>query len=328
MTFDRLKKKRVLVTGGGGFFASHLVHKLHELGAEIAIISKYNSVIDNIRLARWWDDIHCIEADLRNQDALKQVADWHPAIVFHLAAYNHVGDSFVQVQESLSVNALGTANLMEAYRGYERFIYISTSESYGHVQEVPFSEGQTPLPASPYAVGKYCGELYARMHRDVYRLPIVLLRPFNLYGPYQSPRAVIAELILKCLRGEVIRTTVGEQTRDFNYIDNIVDGVLLAATHEKILTDVVNLGSGEEIAIHQLVRKIHSLTGSRSKLDIGALPYRPTEIWRMRADNQLAKRELGWAAQVSLDEGLERTVAWYRKFLEVYSSANSPLLQL
>jgi nucleoside-diphosphate-sugar epimerase len=266
MNVDKLKGKRVLVTGGGGFFASHLVRRLRGIGCEVGILSKYNSVIDNVRLAGLWDEITCLEADLRNSDALKQVADFKPQIVFHLAAYNHVGDSFLQVQESMTVNAVGTANLMEAYRGYERFVYISTSESYGHVDEVPFTESQTPLPASPYAVGKYAGELYARMHRDVYKLPVVLLRPFNLYGPYQSPRAVIAELILKCLRGETIRTTEGKQTRDFNFIDNIVDGVVMAAAHETVYPEVINIGSGEEITIADLVRKIHALTGSKSEL--------------------------------------------------------------
>lgn len=328
MNTAKLKSKKVLVTGGSGFFPSHLVKRLHAIGCELFVVSKYNSIVDNVRLAALWDDIHCIEADLRNLDALKQINDIKPQYVFHCAAYNHVGDSFLQVQESLNANSLGTANLMECYRGYERFVYISSSEVYGLQTQVPFTESETPFPTSPYAVGKYSGELYAQMHRHVYNLPVVVLRPFNTFGPYQSPRAVIAEIIIKCLRGETIKTTEGKQTRDFNYVENMVDGILMAATHDKVHPETINLGSGEEITIREFVQKVHQLTGSKSKLEIGALPYRPTEIWRMSADNRKAAALLGWKPQVSFEEGLKRTVEWYRKFLDVYTNPKSSLLQL
>jgi nucleoside-diphosphate-sugar epimerase len=239
-----------------------------------------------------------------------------------------VGDSFYNVSEAIDVNSKGTVNLMEAYDKYERFIYISSSEVYGYQKETPFTETQTPFPVSPYSVGKYSGELYARMRWHVFKDPVVVLRPFNAFGPYQSPRAIIAELIMKCLRGEDIATTGGIQTRDFNYVENLIDGFMLAAVKNRAVGQVINIGSGRDIPIKDLVRKIHNISASRSKLFIGKLPYRPTEIWRMKADNRKAARLLGWKPRFSLEEGLAKTVDWFRKFNDNFSDPDSGLNRL
>ena len=158
--------KKVLITGAAGFIGSHLTRRLCGEGAEVAITCKYNSVMDNIRLMDLWPDIRVIEADIRNPDSLRQISEFKPEVVYHLAAYNHVGDSFLHVSESMDSNAKGTANVIEAYDGYERFIYIATSEVYGRQEQVPFAEDMCPNPISPYAVGKYSGELYCRMKME------------------------------------------------------------------------------------------------------------------------------------------------------------------
>jgi nucleoside-diphosphate-sugar epimerase len=278
----------------------------------VYVTTKYDSVVDNIRLAGLWDDLHVIEADLRNPDSLGQVQDLAPDLVFHLAAYNHVGDSFQHVQEAVDCNFKGTVNLLEACRSYGRFIYVSSSEVYGYQTEVPFHEEMTPHPLSPYAVGKYAGELYCQMKCHIQRFPITILRPFNTFGPYQSPRAVVAELIIKCLLGRLIETTEGTQTRDFNFVENLVDGFILAAKTDLPSGEIVNLGSGQEVQIAELAHKIHELSGSQSELRIGTLEYRPTEIWRMVAKNSRARESLGWTPRIGLEEGLARTIAWYR----------------
>lgn len=320
--------KRVLVTGGSGFIGSHLTRRLVREGAIIGILTKYNSVMDNVRIVDVWDQLAVIEADIRNQDSLKQVCAFKPEIIYHLAAYNHVGDSFLHVAEALDSNVKGTANLLESYDGYERFIYISSSEVYGHQTEVPFSEEMCPRPISPYAVGKYGGELYCRMKMERSDRRIVVIRPFNAYGPYQSPRAVIAEMILTCLAGKPVRATEGKQTRDFNYVENLVDGFILAGEREEAVGQIVNLGSGTEISIRDLILEIHRQTGQKSDLHIGALEYRPTEIWRMVAANSRAKTVLGWMPRVDFKEGMQRTVAWYKAFLSQYADPVSPLHHL
>jgi nucleoside-diphosphate-sugar epimerase len=323
-----LTGKKVLVTGGAGFIGSHLVKRLLGQGAEVSVIVKYLSVIDNVRLSAVWEDVRHVEADLRNPDSLRQLRGEHYDVVFHLAAYNHVGDSFVHVNEALKSNLVGTANLLECGAEYGRFVYVSSSEVYGAQDVVPFQEDMVPRPISPYAVGKYGGELYGRLTRIRSGREIVAVRPFNTFGPYQSRRAVIPELIEKCLRGRVVETTEGTQTREFNYVDNQIDGLLAAAEVQPAFEEPVNLGSNREIAICDLTRKIHALCGSESELLVGALPGRPTEIPRMRADYARAKDLLGWEPVVSFEEGLERTVAWYRKYLEVFCDPASPLNQL
>jgi UDP-glucose 4-epimerase len=323
-----LSDREVLVTGGSGFIASHLVRRLVHAGAHVSILTKYNSIIDNTRLAGLWDRITPIEADLRNLDSLAQLRSLRPEIIFHFAAYNHVGDSFLHVNEAIESNARGSANLLEACQDYTRFIYISSSEVYGFQDSVPFCETANPFPISPYAIGKYAGELYARMKYHVERCPIVILRPFNAFGPYQSPRAVIAEIILTCLKGDVVCATEGRQTRDFNFVENLVDGFMLAAERDEPIGEVINIGSGREISIRTVVELIHRLTGSRSELRIGALPYRPTEIWRMVASNEKAARLLGWEPKIDLEKGLEQSIEWYRRFLAEFGNPKSSLCQL
>ena len=327
MTLD-LAKKKVLVTGGAGFIGSHLVRRLVDIGAEVFVTVKYNSVIDNVRLVRMWEQVVPIEADLRNFSSLLRLREIKPDVVFHLAAYNHVGDSFHQYTEAMTSNAEATTNLMEAYDGYERFVYTSTSEVYGFQESVPFRESSIPFPLSPYAVGKYSGELYARLKHRSQDMPVAVIRPFNAFGPYQSAKAIIPELIIRCLRGQEVITTGGVQTRDFNFVENLVDGFLLVGTRDEAVGDVWNVGSGVETTIKDLVVLIHRLTESKSELKIGALPYRPGEIWRMYADSSRSQQTFGWESKVDLESGLGKTVEWYRRYLDEYEAPTSPLARL
>jgi nucleoside-diphosphate-sugar epimerase len=311
-----MKRKRVLVTGGSGFIGSHLVQQLLEHDAEVAVTVRYGNIMKNERLREYWDDVRIIEADLRNRGALGTLRDFAPEVVFHLAAYNHVGQSFVQVEECFDVNAKGTANLLDTCDGVEKFIYMSTSEVYGHQTEVPFVETMNPEPISPYAITKYAGELYCRMKQRIEgETSVIIVRPFNVYGPYQSTKAVIPELIIGCLQGNAIRTTRGDQTREFNYVSDTVAGLIKAAEHVGRIEGVINIASGEEVAIRDLVRKIAELTGTQSSLEIGILPNRPTEIWRMYADNTRAREVLDWQPSINLEQGLTRTIEWFRQYL-------------
>ncbi len=320
--------KKILISGGGGFIPSHLVRRLVDIGAEVSVLVKYNSIVDNVRLTDVWNKINVIECDIRNIDSLRQVSELKPDIIIHMAAYNHVGDSFYSVNEALNSNSLGTANLFEAYQDYELFIYTSTSEVYGYQEGVPFVETMLPSPISPYSIGKYAGELYARMKAEQQDKPVAILRPFNAYGPYQSTKAIIGELIIKCLNNEIIRTTEGKQTREFNFVSNLVDGFIgVINNSDKAIGKVINLGCGEEVKISSLVKMIHKLTSSQSELEIGVLDYRPTEIWRMYADNSLALQNLDWTPKINLEDGLNITIEWYKKYLEIFEG-NKGLLKL
>jgi UDP-glucose 4-epimerase len=311
-----MKDTRVLVTGGSGFIGSHLVRRLLAEGCHVAVVVRYSNAMHNERLRGVYDSLHVIEADIRNRGALAAIKGFAPEIIFHLAAYNHVGDSFGQVEECFDVNAKGTANVFDMSGGARKFIYLSTSEVYGHQTSVPFVETATPEPISPYAITKYAGELYCRLkQRTEQQTSTVVLRPFNAYGPYQGSKAVIPELITACLLGRPIRTTPGEQTREFNFVEDLVEGMILAAKCEQRIEGAINLGAGEEIKIRDLVRMIADLTKTTSKVEIGALPYRPTEVWRMYCDSSRARELLGWSPRVGMAQGLKATIEWYRTFL-------------
>jgi nucleoside-diphosphate-sugar epimerase len=306
-----MKDKRILVSGGSGFIGSHLVKRLVQMDTEVYVLTRSRSIIDNTRLRDVWKSLKIVNADIRNFDSLSLLRKVEPEIIFHLAAYHHVGDSFTHFSEALDTNCLGTANLLEALDDYEHFIYTSSSEVYGFQSSVPFKEEMTPHPISPYAVGKYSGELYCLMK---YRMgyPITVLRPFNAYGPYQSVEAIIPEIMLDCLLERPIKVTEGKQTREFNYIDDLIDGFILAAQAKAAVGEIINLGNGQETSIRDLILKIIKLTNSKSKALFGALPYRPTEIWRMFCDNTKAKKILNWSPKIGLDEGLSKTIHWFQ----------------
>jgi UDP-glucose 4-epimerase len=308
-----VKDSRVLVTGGSGFIGAHLVKRLVQMDAEVYLLSLNRSVIDNVRLKDVWSKLRIVNADIRNFDSLASLKKLEPEIVFHLAAYHHVGDSFTHFSEALDTNCLGTSNLLEALGDYERFVYTSTSEVYGLQSSIPFKEEMTPHPISPYAIGKYAGELYSLMKCNM-GYPVTVLRPFNVYGPYQSVEALIPEMISDCLAGRPIKATEGKQTREFNYIDDTIDGFIKAAKTKAAIGEIINLGNSEEISIRDLILKIIELTKSKSKVTFGALPYRPTEIWRMFCDNTKAKKILGWTPKIGLEKGLKETILWFKKY--------------
>ncbi len=325
---DRLNEKKVLVTGASGFIGSHLTSLLINEGADVSIVARYNSIEHNVRLSPFWDELEIFEADIRNIESLQPLRSQRFDVIFHLAAYNHVGNSFLHVGEALETNSNGTANLLETLKDFEKFIYISTSEVYGEQEPVPFIEHMYPHPNSPYSVGKYAGELYSLMKQRQSNNPIVVIRPFNAFGPYQSTRAVIPELIDKCLRGVPVLTTEGKQTREFNFVTDLTEGMLLAALSEKAVGEIINLGTGKDIAIRDVANLIHKKTESKSELRIGALPTRPNEIWKMYSDSTKAQRLLGWEPKTNFEKGLDITIEWFQRYLSVYYSADSPLLCL
>jgi nucleoside-diphosphate-sugar epimerase len=313
-------KNKVLVTGGSGFLGSHLVKKLLNDGHEVAITTKYDSVYENIRLFNIWNSIKVIECDLRYSNTVKKINDFNPRVVFHLAAYNDVKGSFDNYGDSLETNLAGTANLLENLKKYDQFIYISSSEVYGHQETNSlFVETMRPFPISPYSIGKYSGELYAQMHMKHLKKPIKILRPFNIFGESQSTKAVIPELIKKFLNNETVKITKGKQTREFNYVANTVDLLLSAAKEKSFFNQIVNISDGQEISIKKLAKDIKRLTQSNAELIVGGLSERKTEIHRMKASIKKMKEKIPTKKLVSFEEGLKHTINWYRDEKNIFS---------
>ena len=317
-----LKNKKILITGGAGFIGSHLTNKLVEEGASVSVIVKYNSIIDCPRLVKNWDKINIIEADLRNTDSVSEMKKMTFDFVFHLAAYNHVGDSFKHVIENVNSNLISTINILNNGPKIRKFIHMGTSEIYGLQKKLPFDVNEKANPMSPYAVTKFGSELFSVLKAKSSKLDLLCARPFNTFGPFQSEKAIIPEMIIKCLQNKEIKTTGGKQTREFNYVDNIIDGLLFLNKKIKHSIDPINVGSNKPISIKQLVKKIHKFTNSSSKLKIGSLKYRPNEIWKMQANNKFIISK-GWKPKINFDDGLRKTIAWYENFYSSYLDDNS-----
>ena len=313
------KNKKILVTGGAGFIGSHLTNRLVDLGAKVSVIVKYNSIIDSPRLVKVWNKINIIEADLRNTDSVGEMKKMNFDTVFHLAAYNHVGDSFKHVFENVNSNLLSTVNLLNHGPKIKKLVHMGTSEIYGIQSKLPFTVKEKPNPMSPYGVTKYASELFSLLKAKHTSLNLICVRPFNTFGPFQSEKAIIPEIILKCLQNKEIKTTEGKQTREFNYIDNIIDGILFLDRKIKHRLEPINIGSNKPIKIRDLVQKIHKFSRSSAKLRIGYLNYRPNEIWNMQANNRFITAK-GWKPQVNFDDGLKKTIDWYRNFNKLYLS--------
>ena len=316
----------VLVTGSDGFIGSHLTSRLVAEGAHVhALTSNVSSVFPR-RLLDLRGAITMHEGNLMDRGAMDAVVRAsRPAFIFHLGAYTHVGKSWQRVDESIQANIQGTVNLLQALAdtGYERFINTGTSEIYGDI-EVPFREDAIVNPISPYSVSKYAAERFCRLFQRAYGWPIVMLRPFNAYGPAQSPDRVIPEIIVRALRKEELAMTQGIQTREFNYVEDLAEGFLLAATTPGIEGEIFNIGGGEEISMRDVATTILELMGDPIEPRFGALPERPTEIMRMYCDSTKARERLGWAPKHDLRAGLERTISWYRGELGDPSSPYLP----
>jgi len=328
-----LEAVSVLVTGATGFIGSHLAERLVAEGAEVTLAvepraSKANivSILDRVR-------VH--EVDLRDGQTVWQlVRKCQPSRIYHLAAVG-VTEPGIDPRLAVQVNVMGTLNLLDALTetDCDCFVNTGTCYEYGHHTPPPPAppnfgglenpvppkvggpggqhEAQTVDPINAYAASKSAAWLFCNMYHRTHGFPIVTVRPFTTYGPRQSKRALIPQTILSALRGEDLAMTGGEQTRDFTYVDDVVEGYIRASLSEKAIGQTINLGTGEERPIKGVVLKVLEFMGNPVKPLIGALPYRPREIWRLYSDSSKARELLGWQPQVSLEDGLTKTIAWY-----------------
>jgi UDP-glucose 4-epimerase len=318
-----LKNTRVLVTGAPGFIGAHLTRRLVAEGAEVHALSPSVSSVYPRSLLDVRHEISMHEANIVDRSAMDSIAkDVQPEVIFHLGAYTHVGKSWQRIDECIQTNVQGTINVIKACAafGFKRFINMGTSEIYGDI-DVPFTETDSVHPNSPYSVTKYAAERLCRLMYESLALPIVLCRPFNAFGPGQTPDRIIPETIVRALQGEPIKMTSGRQTREFNYVEDIADGLVRAAVTPDIEGELFNIGCGQEVAIKDIARITLELMGDPVPLELDAIPHRPTEIWRMYCDNTRAREILKWEPKHTLEQGLEKTIAWYRS--EIASSGSS-----
>ncbi len=319
------QNKKILITGAGGFIGSHLVEALVLRQAKVRAMVHYNSRGD-IGLLRFvptdiLSQVEIIGADLRDADAVRSAVS-ECQVVFHLGALISIPYSYVHPGEVVETNVLGTMNVLLACRdlGIERLIHTSTSEVYGTACYVPIDEKHPLQAQSPYSGSKIAADKLVESFYRTFSNNVVTVRPFNTYGPRQSARAVIPTIITQALARKTIMLGNLETTRDFTFIEDTVNGFLLAAETEKAVGKTLNLGTGTEIKIGAIAQKIIQLTDSKARVEIDQTRLRPkdSEVLRLISNHNAMTECTGWKPNISLDEGLSRTIEWISRHLANY----------
>ena len=319
------KDKKVLVTGAGGFIGSHLVERLLSLHAEVTCFVRYTS------LNQWGfleelpekDLLNIISADLKDSDAVRKAIK-NQEIIFHLAAAVSIPHSYEFPREYLQTNIMGTFNVLQAAKEYDvnKVVHLSSSEVYGTAVEIPINENHPLQGQSPYSAPKIAADKFAESFYLSFDVPVAIARPFNTFGPRQSARAIIPNIIIQALSSNKVIIGNDKPTRDFNYVSNTVDGLMGIAQSEKATGEVINLGSGSEISIGDVTKKIISIINKDVKIVQEKERFRPekSEVMRLIADNTKEKELIGWRPKISFEEGLEKTINWISKNLKLYKS--------
>ncbi len=315
MNFSAYKNMTVLVTGGAGFIGSHLVRGLLAAGAKVRVLDNLNGGSE-ANLAEVASDIDFILGDITDLQQCRKAASG-VEIVFHLAALGSVPGSVADPIRYNMVNIGGTLNVLEAARleKVRRVVYSASSSAYGESPTLPKHEGMKAAPKSPYAVGKYAGELYADVYAQVYGLATICLRYFNVFGPRQNPRSAYAAVIPAFITAvlEKRRPQIygdGGQTRDFCHVSNVVHANMLAGICATPLSgEVINIACGQNISLNNLLEKIVKHLGQSVQAEY--LAPRPGDVRDSLADITLAQKIIGYEPVLYFDEGLAQTVQWY-----------------
>lgn len=308
------KDKSVLVTGAGGFIGSHLVKRLLAEGSRVhALLERGCSpwrIQDCLdRLVVWESDI----TDLTSLQSVLSRSD--PQVVFHLAALVDVSRSWDLVQPMINTNIMGTVNLLTALRQgqCEVCVHTSSSEEYGDALP-PLKENQREFSLSPYSFSKLSSTMFCQMAAKIFDLPLAIVRLFPTYGPFQESSMFIPSAIGALLRTKEFNMSPGEQKREFNYVDDVVEAYLKVACCREARGEVFNVGNGIPYRIRDVVEIIRKLVGGDTTVNLGAIPYRKGEGMECFGNSEKLRQLTGWAPKVSLEEGLQFTVEWYKSY--------------
>jgi nucleoside-diphosphate-sugar epimerase len=303
-----------LVTGGAGFIGSHLVEALLKINYQVRVLDNFmtgkrqniSSILSHIQL---------IEGDLRDFETVRKAAE-AVDFIFHLGALPSVPRSIQDPITSNDVNIQGTLHVLEAAKQMKvkRVIFSSSSSVYGDSPILPKREDAVPNPLSPYAVTKLAGEHYCKVYYKIYGLETVCLRYFNVFGPKQDPTSQYAAAIPRFINALLVNKPPlvygdGEQSRDFTYVDNVVQANILAIEAPEAPGKILNIAYGKQVTVNELIKTLNAILGKNIQPIYES--SRPGDIRHSLADISQARRILGFSPTVSLEEGLRRAVAWF-----------------
>lgn len=310
--------RRVLVTGGAGFIGSSLVRKLLKEDYKVTILDNMSvGLRDNIPKS---NRLRLITGDVRDFELLSKVIIGHSHVI-HLAAQAFIPLSYELPLQIAETNAIGSINLFRACvdRNIKRLVHISSSEVYGSAQYSPMDENHPMCPQSTYAVAKVAGDLWAQTFNWEHKLPVVILRPFNTFGPWETLPYFIPEMIRQCLKEPMIHVGNLESSRDFTFAKDTVKAIMCALEAENVEGEVINIGTCRTFKMKDILALIQKETGTENKKVVhDRKRFRPKDVKLLTTDNTKARKVLGWAPETEFEEGIRETIKWYRENGEMW----------
>lgn len=313
---------KIFITGSEGFFGSHLTEFLVQKGHYVTALIQYNSFhnygwLEGLKNSK--KKINFLFGDIRDSSFIFDVTKNHD-IIINLAALISIPYSYTSVKSYLDTNIIGLYNILEASKKnkIKQLIHTSTSEVYGTALYSPIDEKHPLQPQSPYSASKIAADNLALSYFYSYSLPVTILRPFNMFGPRQSTRAIIPTIITQVLKKDTIELGNLNVSRDFNFVTDIAEGYEKSIMNKKTLGQTINLGSGLEIKIKELIDLIKNISKKKFKIKIKSKRIRPkkSEVFKLIASNKKAAKILNWkpkfSNRVNLKRALSITYDWYK----------------
>ena len=308
-----LKNKEILVTGGCGFIGSEIVKQLSQIGANVTIIDNLSSGKE--RYIQGFSNVKLITADLLDDHAIESIVK-DKEYVINNAALPFIPDSYYMPKKFFDVNVNATISLALAVikeKKAKRFVHISSSEIYGTARYTPMDENHQTTPQSTYAVSKLAGErVVFTMHKE-HNLPAVIIRPFNSFGPNITQPYIIPEIIRQMEKNDVIKLGNLNAKRDLTYVTDTARGIILSLVKEGVIGEVINIGSQRSFSIKDLVSLISEIMDKKVSVEVDPSRFRPYDVDTLICNYERATKLLGWKPEITIKEGLEKTVEWAKK---------------